>query len=113
MVKNEKVYDAIQNIVTSQEYKLESIDNKETAVSTVKHLRNHVKTLISIVYDIHEDNKALKRIADMLQTVERAKTKLVSKTIDKSIREDHHDIMSYDARKGGTYDFEWVKDSGL
>jgi len=113
MVKNERIYDAIQTIVTSPEYKLESIDNKETAVSTVKHLRNHVKTLINIVYELHEDNKDLKRIADMLQTVDKAKTKLFSKQIEKSVREDHHDIMSYDARKGGTYNFEWVKDSGL
>ena len=113
MVKNEKVYDAIQAIVTSQEYKLESIDNKETAVSTVKHLRNHVKTLITIVYDLHDANKDLKGIADMLQTVDKAKNRLFNKTIDKTVREDHHDIMSYDARKGGTYDFEWVKDSGL
>jgi hypothetical protein len=113
MVKNEKVYEAIQAIVTSPEYKLESIDNKETAVSTIIHLRNHVKTVINIVYQLHENNQDLKRIADMLQTVDKAKTKLFSKTIDKTIREDHHDIMSYDARKGGTYNFEWVKDSGL
>ena len=113
MVKNEQVYDAIQAIVTSQEYKLESIDNKETAVSTVKHLRNHIKTLINIVYNLHDDNKDLKGIADMLQTVDKAKNRLFSKTIEKTVREDHHDIMSYDARKGGTYDFEWVKDAGL
>tara|TARA_R100000278_G_C5455096_1_gene158833 strand:+ start:738 stop:1079 length:342 start_codon:yes stop_codon:yes gene_type:complete len=113
MVKNEKVYDKIQAIIKSPEYTTEAIDNNNTGLSTIKHLRNHIKELIDIISVLDRDKQNLKKIGSVLITVDKAKDRLLTHVIEDNVEADHHDIMSYDAKNGGTYPIMWTKDAGL
>ena len=113
MVKNEKVYDKIQAIIKSPEYTTEAIDNNETALSTIKHLRNHIRELIDIISVLDKDKQNLKTIGSVLNEANQAKDKLLRRVINDSVESDHHDIMSYDAKNGSTYPIMWTKDAGL
>lgn len=113
MVKNAKVYDKIQAIITSPEYTTEAIDNNATACSTIQHLRNHVKELINIISVLDKDKQNLKSMGAMLLSIDRAKDKLLRRVVDDNVEQDHHDIVSYDAKHGGTYPIRWPKNDNL
>tara|TARA_R110000822_G_scaffold260973_1_gene385758 strand:- start:1485 stop:1832 length:348 start_codon:yes stop_codon:yes gene_type:complete len=98
-MKNEQVYETVQTIVDSQEMNMNTLDSLQDAVTTVNHLRVHIKTLIDVVYVSRSETNEVKKIAEMLQKLERAKARFVERAIDNTLREDHKDIMSYDARR--------------
>ena len=98
-MKNEQVYETVQTIVDSQEMNINSLDNLSDATTTINLLRENVKTLIDVVYVSRSETKEVKKIAEMLQKLERAKARFVERAIDDTLREDHKDIMSYDARR--------------
>ena len=97
-MKNEETYETIQTIVDSQEMTMKTLHQKD-AVETINFLREHVQTLINIVYVSRSETKEVKKIAEMLQKLERAKARFIERAIDDTLREDHKDIMSYDARR--------------
>lgn len=97
-MKNQDVYETIQNIVESPEMKAPKLDHLHDAIVAVNDLRTTVKELISIIYISRAETKEVKKIASMLQKIERAKARYIEQAIDNSLREDHVDIMSYDAR---------------
>jgi len=97
-MRNEKTYETVQTIVTSQEMSITKLDDINEATTTINLLRGDVKTLIGIVYEYGSAVKELKKVADMLQKIERAKARFIERAIDDTLREDQRDIMSYDAR---------------
>jgi len=98
-MKNEETYETVQTIVDSQEMNMNTLNSLPDAVETVNFLREHVKTLIDMVYVSRSETKEVKKIAEMLQKLERAKARFIERAIDDTLREDHKDIMSYDARR--------------
>ena len=97
-MKNKEIYDVIQRITESPEMTADKLDHLHDAIITVNELRSDIKELINIIYLYGSENKEVKKIASMLQKIERAKARYIVNAIDNSLREDHQDIMSYDAR---------------
>ena len=108
-MKNEVIYETVQTIVESQEMKMTRLDQLEDGVATINLLREDIKTLIGIVYECGSEIKELKKVADMLQKVEKAKARFIERAIDNTLREDYKDIMSYDARNEGVRQISLVK----
>jgi|TARA_R110000744_G_scaffold351314_1_gene457130 hypothetical protein len=107
-MKNEEIYEAVQTIVDSQEMRM-TVSQPEDAVTTINLLRGNVKTLIDIVYTSRLELKEVQRIVEMLQKMERAKTRFIERAIDDKIRGEHKDIMSYDARNDDAIQISAVK----
>ena len=97
-MKNEQVYETVQEITESQEMNM-AILHQEDAVATINFLREHVKTLIDMVYVSRSETNEVKKVAEMLQKLERAKARFIERAIDDTLRVEHKDIMSYDARR--------------
>ena len=108
-MKNEVIYETVQTIVESQEMKMTRLDQLEDGVATINLLREDIKTLIGIVYECGSEIKELKKVADMLQKVEKAKARFIERAIDNTLREDYKDIMSYDARNEDVRQISLVK----
>ena len=96
-MKNEVIYEVVKEITASQEMNM-SILHPEDAVDTINFLREHVKTLITVIHSCSMETKEIRKVTSMLQKVESAKARFLEKAIDDVLRDDHQDVMSYDDR---------------
>ena len=98
-MNNEKTYKAVETITQSQEYTQSDCTSKDNAMEIINLLRTDIKTLVNIIYECGSELKDLKKVADMLQKVEKAKSRFLERAVENALRDDHYDIMPYDARK--------------
>ena len=70
----------------------------ESAIEAVNILREHVKTLIKVVFDAKIETNEIKKVADMYKKIDKAKERIFIDAVDKKIEKDWDDITSYDAR---------------
>jgi hypothetical protein len=98
-MENQKIYEIVDEITKSQEYTQSDCPSKGDAMETINLLRKDIKTLVNIIYECGSELKDAKKVAEMLQRVEKAKSRFLERAVDNALKDDHYDIMPYDARK--------------
>ena len=100
-MKNQDIYEAVDKIIKSQEYTQSDCTSKNNAMETINLLRADIKTLVNIIYECGSSLKDARKVAQMLQRVEKAKSRFVENAVDKALTDDHYDLVSCGARRDG------------
>lgn len=96
--REDSIYLVVKEIQDSQEMNIQKVDETE-AITTIKLLRQHVKTLMVEVYDAHMECREVQKVATMLQKVEDARSRFMENAVKEKLKhESHKDIMPYEAR---------------
>ena len=96
--KNQESYNIVEEISKSQEFTQKRFESKDDPAEIINLLRHDVKTLINVIYKQNQDYKELREVTNMLQKIEKAKSRFVERAIDSTTKEDYHDIMPYNLR---------------
>ena len=94
-MKNKEIHNIVEEISKSQEFTQKRFESKNDPAEIINLLRQHVSTLIGIISKQGQGYKELREVANMLQKIERAKSRFVEKAIESTTKEDYHDIMPY------------------
>ena len=93
-MKNKEIYNIVEEISKSQEFTQKSFESDDPA-KIINVLRQHVSTLISVISRQSQEHKELREVTNMLQKIEKAKSRFVERAIDSTTKEDYHDAIPY------------------
>jgi hypothetical protein len=96
--KNQEIYNVVEEISKSQEFTQRSFTSNDDPSEIINLLRQHVSTLLGVLHNQNQDYKELREVTNMLQKIEKAKSRFVERAIDSTTKEDYHDIMPYGLR---------------
>ncbi len=96
--KNQEIYNVVEEISKSQEFTQKSFTSNDDPSEIINLLRQDIKTLIGVIYKQNQDYKELREVTNMLQKIEKAKSRFVERAIDSTTKEDYHDVMPYGLR---------------
>lgn len=94
-MKNKEIYNIVEEISKSQEFTQKRFESKDDPSEIINLLRQHVSTLISVIHAQSVEHKELREVTNMLQKIEKAKSRFVERAIDSTTKEDYHDVMPY------------------
>ena len=97
-MKNKEIYSIVEEISKSQEFTQKRFESKDDPAEIINLLRQDVKTLIGVISKQGQAYKELREVTNMLQKIERAKSRFVEKAIESTTKEDYHDVLPYGAR---------------
>jgi len=96
--KNQEIYNVVEEISKSQEFTQKSFTSNDDPSEIINLLRQDIKTLIGVIHKQNQDYKELREVTNMLQKIEKAKSRFVERAIDSTTKEDYHDVMPYGLR---------------
>ncbi len=96
--KNQEIYNVVEEISKSPEFTSIRYNSHDDPSEIINLLRQHVSTLLGVLHNQNQDYKELREVTNMLQKIEKAKSRFVERAIDSTTKEDYHDIMPYGLR---------------
>jgi len=96
--KNQEIYNVVEKISKSPEFTSIRYNSHDDPSEIINLLRQHVSTLLGVIHNQNQDYKELREVTNMLQKIEKAKSRFVERAIDSTTKEDYHDIMPYGLR---------------
>ena len=93
--KNQEIYNVVEKISKSPEFTSIRYNSHDDPSEIINLLRQHVSTLLGVIHNQNQDYKELREVTNMLQKIEKAKSRFVERAIDSTTKEDYHDIMPY------------------
>lgn len=94
-MKNKEIFNIVEEISKSQQFTQKTFDSNDDAAVTINLLRQNITKLISIIHAQNVEHKELREVTNMLQKIEKAKSRFVERAIDSTTKEDYHDAIPY------------------